>query len=70
MQEAGLHECLGPARVDRLWEAFEPVTHDDAHIGDTPVFNLREYLQPVFSALTTLAGPQAENVTLTGDSDP
>ena len=71
MHDACLHDRLLPNRVHGLGQPLQPVTHHHEHVLNATVLDLGEHLQPVLSALTTIARPQAEDVSvaLRGDSE-
>ena len=65
-----LHHRELPDRGDRVGQMLQPVTDGDTHILDTAVLQLRQHLQPELRPLTTVAGPQPENVAFTVHGDP
>ena len=69
VQHTGLHDRQRPRRADRLGESLEPVTDDDAHIGDATVLDLGEDPEPELRALSTGRGPDPEDVSLAFDGD-
>lgn len=70
MDDARLHDRELPRRGDRLRQPLEAVTHHDAHILDTTVLDLSEHTQPELRALPAITGPDPQDVTLPGSSDP
>jgi hypothetical protein len=46
-----------PHRGDRVRQALQPVTHHNAHIGDTSMLELGEDGEPELRTLTTVTGP-------------
>lgn len=69
MDEAGLYRRQLPGGRDRLREAFQPVTDDDADVFDTTVLDLSEHSEPVFGALAAVAGPDTEDAPFPGSGD-
>jgi hypothetical protein len=70
VDHARLDDCTDPHRADRLREAVQAVVNHDAHVGGAAVLDLGEHRQPELRTLAAVAGPQSEDVALTGAGDP
>ena len=63
VHHTGLDCCLWPGGLDGLWQAFEPVAHDDQNVGQAPVGELRGDTDPVFGAFSVgVADPHPQDV--------
>jgi hypothetical protein len=69
VHDAGLVIRGRPHRLDRVRQTGQAVADDHAHIGDTAVLDLGEYVKPVLGAFTAVVGPQPEDVTVTFTGD-
>ncbi len=72
MNDAGLHQCLGPDVADADRQALQPVADEHEDVLDAPVLDLGQDLLPEFcsfSGLGVLPGPQAQDVPITVGRD-
>lgn len=53
---------VGPGRLDRVGEPFEPVTAHDQRILEAPVPELGEDVEPPFGALAAVTDPDPQDV--------
>jgi len=65
-----LDHRLLPHGVDRIRQAFQPVAHEHEHVGDTPVLDLGEHVQPELRSVSAVAGPDPEDVAFAVHGDP
>jgi hypothetical protein len=56
MDDAGLHDRLGPHVGDHLGEALQPVADHKEHVAHATVAEVGEHAHPELRALTTGAG--------------
>ena len=64
VDDALLHHCLFPCDVDRFGETLASVADSDEHVLDAPVLQLGEHVQPEPRALTSVAGPDPQDLSL------
>jgi len=69
VNDAGLHDRLRPHVRHHLREAFQPVADHEEHVLDPTVAQIGEHAHPELGALTTGAGPQAEDVLISVEGD-
>jgi hypothetical protein len=71
VQHTGLGHRQWPGGPDRVGEALEPVTDNDADVLDAPVADLGEHTEPELGAFAAVAGPEPEDVAFAigGDRD-
>lgn len=62
MHHATLHHRLRPNLTDRVGQTLEPVADHHAHVAGAPVADLGQHAKPELRPLTTVAGPQPEDV--------
>jgi hypothetical protein len=61
MHHAGLHERLGPRRLDRLGESRQAVATDDEHVAHTAIGQLSAHPGPELRAFSGL-NPDPQDV--------
>ncbi len=69
MDDACLNRGHRPHVTDYLGQSFEPVADQEEGVLDAPVSQIGEHTHPEICALTSGAGPQAQDIFLPGQSD-
>ena len=69
MDNARLHCRQRPHVADNVGQSFKAVADQEERVGDATVLHVGQDTHPELRALTTSAGPEAQDVLLPGQSD-
>ena len=69
VHDTGLSNRFRPHQTDQIRQPTQPVADHHAPVCNPTVLQLDEDLRPIFGSLSTVAGPQAQNVPIAIDGD-